>query len=580
MQHYFKKFGEVENVQITRKVAYAYGFVQYSTALSAAKALKTFKHRIGRNYVKVVAANSWHQPSPFIEMDESTGTNSARMLTRQGAAAAAAAANRTSLTDLNEDCLLEVFGQLTVIDLSAIEQTCLRFQAIAQNIFSKRHRIFDFDEKDKIGDGVRIPYTLHTIRNIIVSFGALITELNISAYVSDPINRERIANMLERHCHNLETLRLHDFYFTRKCQPIFGKLFGRLTSLTLGECDLEEKCSVLKLMERCENLTSLKLESCGKLGNRCIDIAYPKLEEFSIESLYTDDETLYAFFERNGKLKRLKISQGGYLGNDVFAQIAMHLKQLESLSIVLNGFDDFVHSLTNLLTLNHLKELKLNCSLYSISGFVNRLAEKNTIELLHITDGVLNEQLIDALCKCKRLTSVKLGSMPNVHDRFLLELAKNLPQLTEFHLSKCQTTTQKGLVNLVRHSPNLERLYLNKTIIDFTDEVFMELVELRKKRGPLQIFCVQSKGYVRNDHGLTKELTAKHTNAVKFVRVNENKYDDVEDDDDSLDDYSDYNDSDEDVFWGNFGSDDDLLFNNYEFPGEYYDLGNVNFFYL
>lgn len=382
-----------------------------------------------------------------------------------------------------------------------------------------------------------------------------------------------------RYCPNLQSCRLHAFYFTRPNLVSFNNLFSRITDLTLDECDIGGDSRMQRLMEKCKNLVSLKLASYGSLCDVCIDVVYPKLESLTVASLYTDDEALYKFFEKHPNLKMLKIIRWGYLSDAVFPKIATHLKQLESLSISLNGFHSFVPHVDCLLQLKHLKELKLNCSLYSIAGFVAKLAAANTIETLHITDGVLNEQLIDALCDCKRLKSLKLSSMPNVHNRFLEKLGKSLPELNEFHLTRCQTIDEDGLIELIRNASKLQRIYMSKTTIRLTDEKFLAIVEICRNREPITIFDVRFTGFVLNNHNVSRAIAAEHSHVVKFTTLKESEWDDMEDDD-SLDDDSDFYDTDDDLQWDNVGSDEEYLFHNmydHEFGlWNYFD--NINFY--
>lgn len=576
VKEYFQKFGDVEEVILIKKATNISGFVQFVSATSAASVLHVSKHHIGKNSIKVSAADSWHQPiTPVENKIDVPGL----LLKRE------IVTTKSSLTkelhDLNDYCLMELFDYLNVIDLGAMAQTCVRFQYIAQNVFRTKHGKLDFDDVVLIKtDDSQMPLTLYKTRNILKSFGQYINTINISAQQFLTKDKGRITDMVLRFCPNLQSLRLHAFFFTRTNLIAFNNLFSKLTDLTLDECDIAGDSRMQRLMEKCKNLVSLKLASVGQLCDLCIDVVYPRLESLTVASLYTDEDLLYNFFEKHPNLKTLKVIRWGYLSDAVLPKIATHLKKLESLSITLNGFDAFVQNVDWLLQLDHLRELKFNCSLYSIAGFVAKLSAQNTIETLHITDGLLNEQLIDALCDCKRLKSLKLSSMPNVHNRFLEKLGKNLPELTEFHLTRCQTINGDGLVDLIRHAKKLERIYMSKTTIIINDDTFLTIVELCRNREPLTILDVRCGGFVSNSHNVSRGLAIEYGDIVKFVTLKESEWDDMEDDD-SLDDDSDCYDSDDDLQWGNMGSDDEYLFNNiYDNDfGLWNYFDNINFYF-
>lgn len=145
------------------KLSYCYGFIQYKSVYSAASALRSQNHYVCGYKLKVSVADSWHQPVTIttedgIQIDGAHGggsSSSSNMAAYNTAAtttaAAAATANTTAsssagansdqlnMLDLNDDCLFHIFGMLNCIDLSAVDQTCMRFQRVAGDVFRKKH---------------------------------------------------------------------------------------------------------------------------------------------------------------------------------------------------------------------------------------------------------------------------------------------------------------------------------------------------------------------------------------------------------------------------------------------------------
>lgn len=256
----------------------------------------------------------------------------------------------------------------------------------------------------------------------------------------------------------------------------------------------------------------------------------------------SDIETrhLYTFFKLNRQLKSVKIVHcGGCIFDDIFPRIASNLPQLESLTIEVDYFQNFCKNIMSLLRLDNLRELQLNCSMFSIASFVEALAAKDKIQILHLSDGLLNDSLIDALIKCKRLTSLKLCSMPSVHNRFLAELAKNLPDLNDFHVSKCQTLNANGVVQFADLAHKLKTLHITNSSVEIDDAFFLSLASIYKQRGArltLSLSKMSSK--------VSQPILDENKRFVEIVRSNEfflydvfgEEFSEIDSDDDDDDD--------------------------------------------
>lgn len=292
---------------------------------------------------------------------------------------------------------------------------------------------------------------------------------------------------------------------------------------------------------QCHQLRKLTIQSDSNLTGSCLVYNFPQLESITL-IMNSDIETqyLYKFFQYNKQLKSMKIVHcGGSIFDDIFLRIACDLPDLESLIIEIDYFQDFSTNIMYLLRLKKLRELQLNCSMYSIAPFIVLLSANETIEVLHLKDGILNDSLIDAISKCKKLTSLKFCSMPSFHNRFLADLAQNLPDLNDFHISKCQTLNATGVVQFVNLAEKLQTLHINNSSIEIDDTFFQSLVSIYKKRAT-RLTLSLCKMSVKVNPQLLKE----HKQFITIVRSNEFfLYDvfgdefseiDSEDDDDGL----------------------------------------------
>lgn len=167
------------------------------------------------------------------------------------------------------------------------------------------------------------------------------------------------------------------------------------------------------------------------------------------------------------------------------------------------------------------------------------------IQLLHITDGLLNDSLIDAIVKCEKLTSLKLCSMPSVHNRFLAELATKLPELNDFHISKCQTLNATGVVQFANLARQLKTLHISNSSVEIDDTFVQSLITIYKERRSRLTLSLN-----KMPAKVSPKILEENRRYVEIVRPSDNYlYDvfgdglsDIDSDDDNDDDDDDDND--------------------------------------
>lgn len=534
MIKYFQSHGEIEQFIMLNKPNYTSGFVCYKSLLSAAKALKNTFCRINGLGVRVSAADSWHQPDSESEVSQiearqnwgdvwsksSKSDEKCVAAADDGAAAgcskemaafdAAQSQSQTKLLGLNDDCLVEILNYLDAVDLCAVNQIAGRLHRIAQQVFRMHFTTLDLSH---ISSNVNYyELTLYKARNLFQCFGASIVQLKVAALAFKVEKRPRVVDLIVRHCPNLKSLEFIDFQFRNSRIAHVQKFLGNLHDLTLTRCNLQG--CLRNLFRECVQLKTLVIQTDTNLNGACLEWEFPQLESATLTM--RDDISLhnfYTFLRMNPQLKSLELF---HCDDETFDPIATNLPQLERLLVEVSYFYDYVENLKSLLRLNHLKELKLNCSLYPISTFVDALAAKGTIEVLHISEGVLNDHLIEALSKCKRLRSLKLCSMPNVHDKFLIGLAKNLPNLNEFYIRRCQAMTNRGVLAFVEIATQLHSLSISNSTVQVDSAFFLELVRIystRPQKLTLSLLQLNSQ--------LPTELVAEQKHTVRIERIND-----------------------------------------------------------
>lgn len=176
------------------------------------------------------------------------------------------------------------------------------------------------------------------------------------------------------------------FNFLRQQQESLYRVsttfFANLEELSFSLCEISD--TIRRVFVHCYQLRKLTIQSDSNLNGSCLAIPLPQLESITL-IMNSDIETrhLYTFFKFNQQLKSVKIIHcGGCIFDEIFPRIATNLPGLESLTIEIDYFSHFNENLLSLLRLENLRELQLNCSMYSIASFVESLAAKGKIELL------------------------------------------------------------------------------------------------------------------------------------------------------------------------------------------------------
>lgn len=197
LRKHFAEFGPIDHFTLHLKLSYCYGFIQYKSVYSAATALRNQHHYVAGFKIKVSVADSWHQPL-------TTEKNGLRRNSAHGSNEASENSEQLNIHDLNDDCLLHVFGYMNCIDLSSIDQTCVRFQRLAGEVFRKNHLSIDLERVSSL--------TLLQIRSLFVSYGSQIQKLQVAAVSFKQENRYRVLDLIIRSCTTLKTLCLTGFY--------------------------------------------------------------------------------------------------------------------------------------------------------------------------------------------------------------------------------------------------------------------------------------------------------------------------------------------------------------------------------
>lgn len=168
-----------------------------------------------------------------------------------------------NLLDVNNDCLITTFTNLSVPELADIAATCNRFKTIARDVFSRRHQSFclEIDVEDLQSSNELIENSRQTA-GILRNFGDLLKKVKISFVEDDEENRENtlLHTLFTKYCGggNLETLELANIYDSIDgFEVVASNMMLKVLWLATDHIDLSD--SAILRLPRLEKLQSLTM---------------------------------------------------------------------------------------------------------------------------------------------------------------------------------------------------------------------------------------------------------------------------------------------------------------------------------
>lgn len=460
------------------------GLVEYNNVYSAAGVLRYQKHQIGGIDIQISIADSWLQRlTPDYDLSASICPKNPH---RKGnKRSKKPQSKKLKLLDLNDDCLFEILKYFNVLDLDAANRTCKRLQRLAQDIFFSNHTAINIscERLDKYSNINMTGLTYHNLRNLCKSFGPAIRKLNICSRSFKETNRNRLLNLITG-CPSLECLYLTNIRISAKFYEMNKSFFPKLKELTFISCRLND--SIKRVFTQCKRLEKLTIASDTELIGMSLLVSFPRLVSVSfVNNWRLQSGWIGKFFSLNRQLKKVELLKcHDDVTDDIFPVISNELHGLESLSIKVNSFKNFGKNVMSLQSLKRLRELKFNRDKTNISSFIRELAALDKIEILHLDGGAIDDYLVDALVQCKRLNTLKLRSIPSPKKRLLIELAKGLPKLQDFHISTCKPsdTLTMDIVYFVELAQNLKILRITNCDIQVDASFFEKMIHIFERR--------------------------------------------------------------------------------------------------
>ncbi|XP_011707840.1 PREDICTED: putative RNA-binding protein EEED8.10 isoform X2 [Wasmannia auropunctata] len=437
-------YGNVESCYLRRiqgKSNYAFvTFTKVADAITAMQDGSRKQIRLHNRDLRVMAADSWHQPDSMEQRLYNVGkdlnkTSERKATMEQYDQKYLQNDNESvSIHILNDDCLRHIFLFLPIVERVRIEIVCKRWRDLSQDSW---HMIKTLDISPTTW-GFSYTHMISTalLRKILLKCGKFLTRLDID----EPLH-----------------------YLSQSTLTIIGKLCPNLTRI---------------------NITALTVCASGirTLANNCKNIT-----KFCLgPSTYSCDNELKCLFKLNQNLECLLITRNNILGKSLLylPEQSMHTVTLDRCDYLQDNH--LAEALKKLENLTHL-------AIIECIGIAKHTLEvvgqhcKN-LRVLELNGDFPSAQTADILylIHLVNLQDLKITYNPKVSDDFFTDLVQHCQQLTNVDITGCCNVSDVGLAAIAT-LVKLEKLIVSY-IHQITDEGLKNmcgLKELECRRCPL-----------------------------------------------------------------------------------------------
>lgn len=453
----------------------------------------------------------------------------------------------TTILDLNEDCLFEVYKYLNLLEWASFADVCSQLRSSTQTYFGRSkfknfifpvHIQHNLPPHERINGIQLITKMSHVLRN----FGAFISNFSemdnfILYYRLSPELQSRcrtkIVELVSKYCdESLVGLRLSKFPLNNEDQIRMRPVFDRLQKIELYYCHCTAQFLEMlpvwgpRIQEMIFEGIDLRFRGLGQ--------RFPKLTKISLLSVNFHHDDIKEFLKNNPQLKEFHFTYRTASDTQIFQYIGQYASGIETLQICLNPRFEVLHPFPlNDIQFDQLRDLKsITLFAKNLKGKSNHLvpaicdigAANIPLKTLFLASGKLSElyanRFVDGISKVKTLETLdlKLGGLNGQH---IIRICTHLSELTKLDLHMTEGLSAQNILDIVRIAGKLQWLDVstqatndNKT--DIGGEFFLELaqiVENRANKMHLQIKLDQS-GYSVNIPG---ELARAHKESLSIV---------------------------------------------------------------
>lgn len=461
LRNCFSVYGNIESCYLRRnqgKKNYAFvTFTKVEDAMAAMQDGSKKQIRVHNRDLRVMAADSWHQPDSIDQklynLGKLSNKNSEKKSNEQYHQCLQNDTENVSIHILNDDCLSHIFSFLPIIDRVRIERVCKRWRDLS--LYSwKEVKTLNLSPSTW---GFLETHTIRTatLRKILLKCGKFLTKINLS----DTSNflRQSTLTIVGKLCPKLTSI---DVTALTVCASGIGTLASNcknITRFSLGPstygCDNELK----NLFRVNKNLTYLSISKNNIAGKSLSFLSAQTIQTIKLEKCDNiQDNHFSTALKRLENLKHLAICNCTCISTLTLQTIGRHCKGLEELEIEGNFVYAETEEVLHLTQLVNLKVLKFIYSSIMTDEFLIKLAQQcQQLISIDITgcNGVTDNGL-KAIATLSKLEKLIINYLNNITDNGL----ESICGLKEFECRKCVNITDNSIVPFIGASPCLQLL--------------------------------------------------------------------------------------------------------------------------
>ncbi|XP_034187715.1 putative RNA-binding protein EEED8.10 [Osmia lignaria lignaria] len=464
----FSEYGDVENCYLQRNQgnhgkSCNYAFLTFNSVEAAIRARYEERIKLHNRNLRVVPADSWHQPDN-IENQYYNTKDKYKADKKQADEQCNQDYLQNDITDisiqtLNDDCLMHIFLQLPIVDRIRIERVCKRWRALSQESWRSVKRLdlscstwgfFPNTKRKEINTGI--------LRKVLLRCGRFLTEINLSQFPCQ-LNQSTLT-IVGKLCPNLQRIDVTDLTvsasginsLTNNCRDITRFSLGSTTHI----CDMD----LQKLFEVNPKLRYFKV-AFGKICGKCLGyLPLDTMEEIVLECCTCLQRHLLSqAIAKLQNLKSLTISKCVDISGNVIQTIGTHCVNLKTLELsnvsYLIQSDDMLH----ITQLSNLEILKISMNIAVMDELLTNLA----LKCLRLTYVDISECFF-----VKNVGIAAIATLPKLEVLIINDLQRitdmNFPDMNNLKRFECRCCqfTDKTVTNLIGSAPQLELLDLSE----------------------------------------------------------------------------------------------------------------------
>lgn len=402
--------------------------------------------------------------------------------------------SKTNISDLDDECLREVFEYLDPDHLTAIADVCARFRQNAVATARSKVKKIELDKNS-------LKREFSKLRN----FGASIEFVEVDGdcywYANQVNYQKRVIELLTQYCvGEAVVLQFSNFDLNDGIVNRMRPLLVRVRQIELFNCQ-PGKLFLENLPFWAPELRILSYESCkGSNGEEMrfesLHRKFPKMEamRFSCaDNLKNSD--IEEFLKKNPQLKGLGAYTCRRIDDGIFRSIVKHVPKIEEIWFMAKNLSS-TNGAKNFRQLHELKSLTIGAcgAQYLLSVLQEIVLGNNSLEYLKLVHfnfpyDYQSQQLIEVISKMQKLKELHFTDVKDMTSKRIINMCKPLKELSVVRLLGFDLKmTKDDLLAFIQNAEKLQEMWYHplgseQTMCsNFDVGTFAKLVKIVDKR--------------------------------------------------------------------------------------------------